>query len=239
MIKMRKVHIATVAILMVSVMYQAATVPSISSEKGNLCYSPESYDFGYMAPGEKASTEFEVWACCGCQGGLYFDIIENCSWIDVSPTSGYSVGERITITVTVDTTGLSDGLYEYSLRISSNSGVGFFDVRVNVSKDAAVPPIEIEKPKEGWVYINDNEKFKTGLTVAIGKLTVEVNVSGNESTIEKVNFYLNNKHVSTLTAPPYTWVWSKPGFMLYRLKVEACNKFNKTSSAQMMVLKIL
>jgi hypothetical protein len=192
-----------------------------------------------MCPGEKASTQFEVWACCGCQGGLYFDIIENCSWISVKPTSGYSVGERHKITVTVDTTGLSEGVYTYKIRISSNDGVGFFEVRVNVSENATPPSIHIVKPERGVIYMNDRALMRIGvLTLVIDSVNIEVNATGGRSKLEKVDFYINGKLVATRSSEPYRWLWSEPGFLRCRVKVVACNEYNRTASDEIIVWKL-
>jgi uncharacterized protein YprB with RNaseH-like and TPR domain len=57
---------------------------------------------------------------------------EACGWLEVNPTSGSSTGEHDTITVDIDTTGLSEGLHTCDISIGSNDGSGTFTVTINV-----------------------------------------------------------------------------------------------------------
>jgi hypothetical protein len=101
----------------------AAEGPSIS-------IAPTSHDFGDMCEGETDSTTFEVWN--SGTGTLTYSLSETCGWVEVNPTSGSSTGEHDTITVDIDTTGLSEGLHTCDITISSNDGSGTFTVRVNI-----------------------------------------------------------------------------------------------------------
>ena len=67
---------------------------------------------------------------------------ESCGWLDVSPVSGNSTGENDTIEITINTTGLSDGIYNYNIGITSTGGTGFFAVKVTV--DDTPPVTEVE-----------------------------------------------------------------------------------------------
>jgi rhodanese-related sulfurtransferase len=93
-----------------------------------LSYSPHSYNFGYKLKGETDLTNFEIWN--SGEHPLTYSIIENCSWVTVSPTSGTSTGEHNIITVKIDTTGLTQHSNSYDIYIDSNGGVGYFTVTV-------------------------------------------------------------------------------------------------------------
>jgi hypothetical protein len=95
-----------------------------------LSYTPTSYAFGDMTPGHTASTTFEIWN--SGTGTLTYTLSESSSWVTVSPTSGSSTSEHDTITVNIDTTGLSVGSYNYPVSISSNGGSGTFIIYLNV-----------------------------------------------------------------------------------------------------------
>jgi hypothetical protein len=95
-----------------------------------LSYSPTSHDFGDMCEGVTDSTTFEVWN--SGTGTLTYTLSESCGWVDVNPASGSSAGEHDTITVDIDTTGLSEGLHTCDISIGSNGGSGTFTVTVNV-----------------------------------------------------------------------------------------------------------
>jgi hypothetical protein len=100
-----------------------ASVPSLS-------YSPVSYDFGDMAIDQTSSTSFEIWN--GGTGALTYSLSETTSWITITPTSGISTGEHDTITINIDTTGMSLGSYTCPVSISSDGGSGTFTVYVDI-----------------------------------------------------------------------------------------------------------
>jgi hypothetical protein len=106
-----------------------------------LDYSPTGYDFGFMQTNETDDTTFEIWN--SGSGYLHYDVTENCSWLEVSPSSGATSGEHDTITVTVDTTGLSAGGYHYDILVSTEeAGKGLFGVDVYVPSGNEVLDIE-------------------------------------------------------------------------------------------------
>ncbi len=95
-----------------------------------LSYNPSSYNFGSVTAGATGSTSFEIWN--SGTGTLTYSLSESTSWVTVTPTSGDSTGEHDTITVNIDTTGLSPGSYNCPVSISSNGGSGTFTVYVTV-----------------------------------------------------------------------------------------------------------
>jgi len=102
-----------------------------------LAYHPSSHDFGDKDEGINDSTTFEIWNDgCSC-AKLIYTLNENCSWVNVTPTSGSSRHEHDTITVSINTTGLSAGLHICNISIESNAGKRTFTVRVNV----VIPPL--------------------------------------------------------------------------------------------------
>jgi hypothetical protein len=96
-----------------------------------LSYSPESHDFCDKCEGEKDNTTFEIWN--SGTDTLTYSLSETCDWLEVNPTSGSSTGEHNTITVDIDTTGLSEGSHTCAITINSNDGSGTFTVTVNVA----------------------------------------------------------------------------------------------------------
>jgi len=95
-----------------------------------LSFSPSSHDFGNMLIDETDSTTFDIWN--SGTGTLTYSLSESCGWVDVTPTGGDSTGEHDTITVSVDTTGLSDGSYNCDISISSDGGNDVFSVDLEV-----------------------------------------------------------------------------------------------------------
>lgn len=107
-------------------------IRTLSNNRSELAYYPESHDFGDIYKGKLYNTTFEIWnsECCA----LYYELTENCSWLDVHPTSGvsYEGDPPDTIYVDINTTGLVWGPYICNISITSNSGNGVFAVTLNI-----------------------------------------------------------------------------------------------------------
>ena len=121
---------------LIAILLLSGIVGMASADPGR-AFGPVSHDFGDMYEGETGSTYFEIWNCG--TGTLTYSLSESCSWVDVRPTSGSSTGEHDTITVDIDTTGLSSAGYHSSryyscnIYISSNAiQGGYFSVGVNI-----------------------------------------------------------------------------------------------------------
>jgi hypothetical protein len=112
-----------------------------SSNLGSLQYDPKSHDFGSISidnPGVY-STVFEIWRGGGCCE-MTFSLTENSDWIDVFPKSGSSHGNRVSITVEIDTNRLDIGSYSYGIQIHSTYGDKVFTVNVTIFGDEDEPP---------------------------------------------------------------------------------------------------
>jgi hypothetical protein len=94
----------------------------------DLVYDPTSHDFGFVEEGETYVTSFQIWNAGPNILTWNLGIVD--PWLSPSPTSGDSTGEKDTVTVTIDTTGLSNGAYSGSISINANDGGGlrYFDV---------------------------------------------------------------------------------------------------------------
>jgi len=100
---------------------------TVSVEGPGLSFDPEGVDFDTLGVDQTESGSFEIWN--DGVGTLSYSLSESESWLSVSPLSGDSTGEHDTITVEVDTTGLSPGMsYQGDVVISSNGGSGVFSV---------------------------------------------------------------------------------------------------------------
>jgi len=116
----------------------------VKNTKPSLIYSPHLYDFGSMEKGETRSTTFKIWNLGSEQ--MTYTLSENCEWVSVTPTQGSSSsGKRDIITVTIDTTSLSDGEHNCYININSNIGDGIFIVRVRVGAVLAFNPQSYEE----------------------------------------------------------------------------------------------
>ncbi|MCX6665340.1 MAG: Ig-like domain-containing protein [Euryarchaeota archaeon] len=114
---------------------------------------------------------------------------------------------------------------------------------VNTGKPHALPPlVGIEYPKKMRINIFGKSDRMTPLwktkmnTWIIGKTAVKANVSSLDSTIEKVELYIDGELKDTITTTPYEWTFKKIDYLkhLFRkhtITVKAYADNGKTSSA--------
>ena len=89
--------------------------------------------------------------------------------------------------------------------------------------------VNIEKPKEGYLYIADRKIISTIFdnALVIGKITIEVDAFDEDGT-EKVEFYVDNELKYVDDELPYEWLWDETIFGRHHLKVAAYdNEGNK------------
>jgi hypothetical protein len=81
-------------------------------------------------------------------------------------------------------------------------------------------------------------KTMTGKTVVIGKTTIVASVH-DDSRIEKVEFYINNKLMATVTQEPFQWTWHKFSFGKKTIAIKAFDDSGKQSTASIDVLAVM
>ena len=185
--KKKLLQTKAIGFLVVLILFSAVFVPlcagvdKINSDidpLAQMVYNPTSHDFGNKLEGETDYTIFEIWRSGGCCE-ISYQIIENCDWIEVNPTSGISHGEHDPINVSIDTTGLDLGVYSYPIMIDSNVNDGIFDVYVNIV-DNPNPTLEYSPDSidfgykvEGQIDESSFEIWNTGAETLIYTLTEE------------------------------------------------------------------
>ena len=119
------------------------------------------------------------------------------------------------------------------------------DFLIVIKKDEKPPNINITKPERG-LYFFDKKirdyllRFRTPLI--IGRVTIEVNATDEDSGIEKVEFYINGKYMRNDTSFPYEfdWRWTRPRlFHLFIIKVIAYDNAGNNATKRMVVRKFL
>ena len=100
---------------------------------------PQCLDFGEVAIRKTATKTFEIWN--DGDFGLNYEFSWG-SWIsEVTPTSGSSTGEHDTISVTIDTSGLSIGEKEHYIEIDNGCPIpGYFKYPVKVKVVHSIAP---------------------------------------------------------------------------------------------------
>ena len=79
-------------------------------------------EFEFSAPVEGPNPDPQVLAISNSGGGtLTWEITYDCNWLTVEPNSGSSTGEANEVTLSVDTTGLTESYYHCELTVSDPS----------------------------------------------------------------------------------------------------------------------
>ena len=114
--------------------------PSCPGEP-QLCASP-GHNFGTVQEGQTRTWTFEITNCGG--GTLDWTVVsDDHSWITVSPTSGTDAG---TVTVMINTAGLSPSTHTGTVTVSSDYGTEMGTISVNVQTSSPSPPPPADVP---------------------------------------------------------------------------------------------
>ena len=170
--KMNSIFYKKISIFVISILFFGAIIaPSINASVAEQCntqdgmvsvlaigpdlvYSPTSHDFGNVAEGQLYETTFEIWN--GGTGTLTWSLGIIHTWISPNPTHGKSDGywDKVTVTVTIDTTGLSLGSHSGFVSITANDGGGvrYFNIDCNVvTNNPPNTPSQLSGPSYGNV----------------------------------------------------------------------------------------
>jgi Bacterial Ig domain len=102
------------------------------------------------------------------------------------------------------------------------------------------PEVGIQNPSVKYFHRFGTpiRKSMTGKTVVVGKATI-VASAHDDSKITKVEFYINNKLMETVTQEPYQWMWHKFSFGRKTITVKAFDDSGKQSTATIDVLAFM
>lgn len=102
------------------------------------------------------------------------------------------------------------------------------------------PEIVIQNPSVKYFHRFGKaiRKTLTGNTIVIGRTNIIASVH-DDSQIEKVEFYINNKLVATVTQGPYEWIWHKFSFGKKTITIKAYDDSGKQSTASIPVLAFM
>ncbi len=90
--------------------------------------------------------------------------------------------------------------------------------------------LEITKPAENFLYINNKAIFRIRNTIIFGNIKVETDIDPGSTYIEKVEFYVDDSLKSTVEQEPYEWLWSENSKGKYNLRVDAYLSDDETIS---------
>jgi len=111
-------------------------------------------------------------------------------------------------------------------------------------RDMTPPTVNLIKPKEGYLYLNDKEIMKRLLfknTLIIKAITVEAEASDTESGIAAVTFSIDDTLKANISEPPYQWLWDEPGslFKTQMITITAYDNVGNSHSIELPVKKFL
>ena len=179
-----------------------------------LSYSPTSHDFGALEQGQTSSTLFEIWN--SGQELLVYTLSENCSWATVTPLTGTSTGEHDIITVSVDTTSLSQGMYHCDISINSNGGQGLFTINLEVLGSGG-GTLDQQQTKQDYNFVIFGERWAAqSFKPILGSLTSLQLLMGAQSEPSDLEISLRSSLTGTdLTAVslPYSSFPMTPGWV--------------------------
>jgi hypothetical protein len=86
------------------------------------------------------------------------------------------------------------------------------------SEDIYPPVLTLVSPEDG-VYLNDHKLLSFQKSIVLGYVDVNCTVSDDQTGVEKVEIIVNDELRTTISHPPYSWIWDEHGFGSYHLKV--------------------
>jgi hypothetical protein len=165
---------------------------------------------------------------------------------DISPVAEFDTITTLSDSITTtyyEITGKPNGTYYYRVKGHNDERAwGDFstleDIIVGSGGDTEPPLLEIRKPEEKYLYILNSKLIPFITTLIIGPITVEVNAT-DVSGVQRVEFYLDNTLIDTVTSEPYAWTWNTLSLSRYTIKTIAYDQYNNHANQTITVWKIL
>ncbi|MEM1514413.1 MAG: M20/M25/M40 family metallo-hydrolase [Candidatus Thermoplasmatota archaeon] len=116
--------------------------------------------------------------------------------------------------------------------------VGTLIELAKVKEDYIKPGIYIEKPKAGWLYINDKEIIPINLnySIIIGRITFEAVAFDNESGVERVEFYLDGELKEIDYTMPYNFSIDERILFFHEIEAKAYDLYQNENSSKVKIL---
>ena len=140
-------------------------------------------------------------------------------------THSYGTAENYTVNLTIkDSNGKGD----------SSSTIAIIE---NEKRNS--PIVDITNPIKG-LYIHKDKILSLRKTRIIGDIDIEVDVSYEEWTIEKVVFYIDGQLKDSDTTEPYIWTWDEKPLFRFRhvIKVIAYDVAGNSASDEVVVWRL-
>jgi hypothetical protein len=110
--------------------------------------------------------------------------------------------------------------------------------------DVTPPSVILEKPKSGYLYLQDNDGKQHLLlknALIIGKITIEANATDTESGIDRILILIDGEEQAELTTSPYTFLWTRFSlpFIPHTISVVAYDEAGNDARQNLKALKFL
>jgi hypothetical protein len=173
------------------------TVPvslHIGSSTPEISFDPESLSFTAGEGGSNpAPKRLDIWN--SGVDRLYWSLSDDADWLSENPTNGSSVGERDTVVLSVDVTGMSDGAYSASITIASPGASNSPQtVPINLYVGVSPPPAQFTITSLDVTP----ERVPPGQPVTVSAQVTNTGGSGGSYT---VNLTVNGQVEQTKTVP--------------------------------------
>jgi hypothetical protein len=154
----------------------------------DLSYSPSYHDFETLEEGQNYETSFTIWNDGFTGTTLDWSLENSDPWLSYSPTSGSSTGEYDDVMVTIDTSGLSPGLYTGNIDILTNDVDGVFTISFEI----------IDNPPDACFDWVDGDGSGPGELL---EFDASCSTDDNEITLYEWDFYDDGSWDYSSTAP--------------------------------------
>ena len=163
-----------------------------------------------------------------------FDAYDECSntWDDGYPSGGNYWDNYSGIDEN------QDGIGDVPYYISGGNNSDYYPLMQPYGVDIDPPVVEIVKP-ENALYIRNKEMLPLRKPLIIGYIYIEVEVSDEESGINRVEFYIDGELKYNGTTEPYIYAWDKrtPFRFRHTIKIIAYDEAGNYASSEISVLK--
>lgn len=117
--------------------------------------------------------------------------------------------------------------------------MGISDFYTDKYFDITPPSVQMEKPVEKNLYLFNIKLIPLPKnTLVIGGLTISMNID-DPNDIVKVEFYIDNQLMETVTETPYEWSWSDKTFGKHTIKTMTYDDSGNVARKECEIIKIL
>ena len=104
-------------------------------------------------------------------------------------------------------------------------------------EDKQPPAVKIVKPEKA-IYFNNTRIIPFFIPVVIGSIDIVVNATDENSGVDHVEFYVDDRFKANDFTTPYSWTWSEGVFGMYTIKVVAYDNAGNQATTEIKVWRL-